>query len=196
MEYQVIDRVLEEMKSNASIRDRRIYLDSEIDRESIFKCVYYLQRLKDLDDKDNIPTKERLPIEIIIDSYGGYIYHGNALLSKIKQMKEEYGYHIICTVNSVAMSMGFMTLIVASERRALRYSTILCHQPSGACAGTLRDMEEQLKETQRLWQLMKDIIKEHTNITEDKLESMKKGNEDWTLSPEQALELGIIDKII
>ena len=60
------DRTIDEMRINSAFR-RKIYLCEEIDRESIFKVIYYLDRLKELDAKSG--TKE--PIEIVLDTYGG-----------------------------------------------------------------------------------------------------------------------------
>jgi ATP-dependent Clp protease protease subunit len=195
MEYVMADRIIEEMKVQTAMRDRRIYLETEVDRESIFKCVYYMQRLKDMDDAKDIPIKKRKSIEIIIDSYGGAIYHGNSLISKIEEFKE-FGYEIITTVQSVAMSMGFMILVSGSKRRAQRYASILFHQPSSGSRGTLQLMQDDLKETERLWELMKVITKKNTKLTEEYLEEVKDRNRDIIFNPQEALDAGIIDEIL
>jgi ATP-dependent Clp protease protease subunit len=191
VKYTYPDRFLDEMKINAALRDRRIFISEEVDRESMFKACYLLDRLVELDKNEN----KKKPIEIILDSYGGYIYHGLALISKIESLRE-LGYKIITTVNSVAMSMGFMILICGSERRGLKHARIMCHQPSSASWGTLQDMKESVEETEALWDRMIDLITKYTNITEDKLEEIKKTKYDWFMWSEEALELGVIDQII
>ena len=189
--YSYPDKVLEEMKLNSAIRDRRIFLCEEVTRESIFKACYLLDRLKSIDETSN--TKN--PIEIIVDSYGGYCYHGLALISKIISMRNE-GYKIITTVNSVAMSMGFMILICGSERRALIHSRMMCHQPSSGTWGKLQDMEEDVEETLEIWERMKKIIIENTSITNEQLEDIKKQKRDWFMWSEEALKYNVIDRII
>jgi ATP-dependent Clp protease protease subunit len=191
MSFMAVDRFLDEMKINAALRDRRIFISEEVDRESMFKACYLLGRLETLDKQDGI----KKDIEIIIDSYGGYIYHGLALISKIISLREK-GYKIITTVNSVAMSMGFMILICGSERRGLKHSRIMCHQPSSASWGTLQDMEESVEETIALWTRMKELIIKYTDITDAQLEDIKSRKFDWFMWSEEALKLKVIDKVI
>jgi ATP-dependent Clp protease, protease subunit len=191
MSFMPVDRFLEEMKINSALRDRRIFISEEVDRESMFKACYLLDRLVELDERDG----NKKDIEIIIDSYGGYIYHGLALISKIESLRE-VGYKIITTVNSVAMSMGFMILLVGSERRGLKHSRIMCHQPSSASWGTLQDMEESVEETVELWKRMKELIIKYANITNEQLEDIKSRKYDWFMWSEDAVKLGVIDSII
>jgi ATP-dependent Clp protease protease subunit len=186
-----VDRFAEEMKINSALRDRRIFISEEVDRESMFKACYLLDRLEELDKRDEV----KKDIEIIIDSYGGYIYHGLALISKILSLRDK-GYKIITTVNSVAMSMGFMILLVGSERRGLRHSRVMCHQPNSGTWGTLQEMEESLEETTVLWNRLKELIIKHTDITDAQLEDIKLRKYDWFMWSEEALKLGVIDKII
>lgn len=180
-----------EMRLSSALKYRKIYLSDEVDRETIFEVLYFLNRIQQLDKR--IGTKE--PIELICDSYGGIIYHGLSLISKILELKDE-GYYIISTVTGVGMSMGFMIPIVASERRVYRYGTLMCHQPSSATWGKLQDQQEDIQETLRLWNIMKEIICKYTKITDEKLEDIKTRKHDWYFTPQQALELGVVDKII
>jgi ATP-dependent Clp protease protease subunit len=191
-EIQVYDKFLDEMKMNAALRDRRIFINEDITENSMFKACYLLDRLVQLDKHDGI----KRDIEIVIDSYGGYIYHGLNLISKIESLREK-GYKIITTVHSVAMSMGFMILICGSERRAIKHSRIMCHQPySGLWYSTLQDMEESVDETKALWIRLKELITKYTNITDEQLEDIKSRKFDWFMWSEEALELGVIDQII
>ncbi|WP_025912054.1 ClpP family protease [Priestia flexa] len=191
MSYVYPDRILEEMKVNAALRDRRIFINEEIDRESMFKACYLLDRLVELDKKS--ATKES--IEFVIDSYGGHIYHGLSLISKMESLRKQ-GYEIITTVNSVAMSMAFMILLCGSKRCGLEHSRIMCHQPSSGTWGTLQEMEESLEETVELWNRMKELIIKYTKITDEQLEDIKTRKYDWFMWSNEALKLGVIDEII
>ena len=183
--------LINEMKINSALKNRRIYLSNEIDRENIFEVIYFLDRLRDLDIKNGIKES----IEIIVDSYGGQIYHGNSLLSKIEQLKDEW-YKITTTVSGVAMSMGFTLAIASSYRQAYRHATFLLHQPSSGTWGTLKEMEDDIDETNRLWEEMKEIVKKYTKIKEEELEQMKREKRDWIFNAKDALKYGIIDKIL
>lgn len=185
------DGTIEEIKLRSALRDRRVFVNGTIDEDSMFKTCYLLDRIVALDEMNG--TKE--DIEIIIDSYGGYIYHGLSLISKIEALKDS-GYKVVTTANSIAMSMGFMILLVGSKRRALRYSRIMCHQPSSSCWNSLQEMEEGVEETQALWQKMKELIIDNTNITEEQLDDIKARKYDWYFWADEALELGVIDAIL
>lgn len=191
MGFVPVDRFLEEMKMNAALRDRRIFINEDVSPDSMFKACYLLDRLVQLDMQDGV----KRDIEIVLDSYGGYIYHGLSLISKMISLRES-GYKIITTVNSVAMSMGFMILLCGSERRGLKHSRIMCHQPSSATWGTLQDQEESVEETRELWNKMKELITKYTKITDEQLEDIKTRKYDWFMWSEEALKLGVIDRII
>ena len=191
VKYTYPDRFLDEMKINSALRDRRIFINEEITEDSMFKACYLLDRLVELDKHDGI----KKDIEIVLDSPGGYIYYGMSLISKIISLREN-GYKIIGTVNSIAMSMAFMILLCCSDRRGLKHSRIMCHQPSSAAWGTLQDMEESVEETLALWNRMKELIIKYTKITDDQLEDIKSRKYDWFMWSEEALELGVIDQII
>jgi ATP-dependent Clp protease protease subunit len=180
-----------EMRLSAALKYRKVYLSDEVDRESIFEVLYFLDRIQEIDKK----SKSKEPIEIILDSYGGYIYHGLSLISKILELRD-LGYYIISTVTGVGMSMGFMIPIVASERRIYRYGTLMCHQPNSGTWGTLQEQQEDIQETIRLWNILKEIICKYTKITDAQLEDIKTRKFDWFMTPQQALELGCVDKII
>ena len=191
MNFVPVDRFLEEMKINSAMRDRRIFINEEIHRDSMFKACYLLDRLEELDKADG----KKKPIEIILDSYGGSCYSGLALISKMESLREK-GYKIITTVNSFAMSMAFMILLCGTERRGLKHSRIMCHQPSSSSWGTLQEMKEDLDETNIIWDRMKELIIKYTNITNNQLEDIKSRKFDWFMWSEEAIKLGVIDKVI
>jgi ATP-dependent Clp protease protease subunit len=192
LSYVYPDRFLEEMKINSALRDRRIFINENVSGDSMFKACYLLDRLVELDKTSGSGKRD---IEIVLDTYGGECYRGLALISKIESLKE-LGYKIITTVNSVAMSMGFMILLCGSYRQGLKHSRIMCHQPSSATWGALQEQEESVEETLAIWNRMKELIIKYTNITDGQLEDIKSRKYDWFMWSEEAIRLGVIDKII
>jgi len=124
------------------------------------------------------------------------IYDGLMGIGKLENLIENKGYKIISTIQGYAMSMGQSLAIVATERRATKHSRIMIHQPSSACYGKLKDMEENVEETLELWLEMKRIITKYTKMTDAELEEIKKSKTDKFMWETEALEKGIIDKII
>jgi len=161
----------------------------------LLKLCYFLDRIVALDNKANIPISERESIEILIDSPGGSISSGLSIISKVEELKD-IGYKIITTDQAKASSMAFMLLIVGSERRAYRYSDCLAHQPSCWTQGTLQDLEDEVAEMKRLWDIMKMLILKYTKIQESRLDEVKEKKQDWILTPSEALDIGCIDYIM
>jgi len=189
------DKIIDEMKLTSAIRDRRIFINEIIDNDISFKTVYYLDRIVALDNKSNIPISERESIEILIDSPGGSINSGLSIISKVEELKD-MGYKIITTNQASSASMAFMLLIVGSERRAYRYSYALAHQPSTWMGGVLQELEDEVAELKRLWDLMKMLIMKYTKISESKLDEVKREKKDWILTPSECLDMGCIEYIM
>lgn len=185
------DMVQKEMEVNYVLNFRTIPLHSEIDRESIFKCLYWIDKLVSMDKAKG--TKE--PITIQISSYGGYVYHGLSLISRIESLIDD-GYEVIGVCVDVACSMGSAILNACSRRKMYRYAMVLIHQVSSGSYGTYMTMKEDLNETNRLWEVMKEQYIRRTKITKEQLEDITVRKFDWILDANKALELGVIDEII
>ena len=191
-----IDPIIGEMKIKNALHNRKVCLFEEVDRDTMFKVVYLMDRLVDRDEKNGIPMGQREPIEISISTCGGGIYDGLVLVSKIEELKR-MGYTIITTVEGYAMSMGFMFLICGSVRKAQAHSRIMVHQPSsGSYYATMREKEESLEELMDIWVKIKTLILKYTKMTDAQLEDIKYRKVDKYMWAEEALELGVIDEII
>lgn len=132
------------------------------------------------------------PIEIYIDSYGGYVYQILGLISLVRSSKTPV--HTIVT--GCAMSCGYMLLINGHKRFAYPLSSILYHSVSTGVHGQIQTIKEDLAETKRLQDLLEEMTLEKTDITKKKLDSVRKRKIDWFIPAQEALELRIIDKII
>jgi len=194
MEYQMLDMIKKEMEVNSPLRDRRIFLNEEIDRDSIFKVIYWLDRLKVIDENTGI----KKPIEIVLDTYGGGAYHTLAVCSKIRSMIEKDGYEIITTTHTTSFSGGFWILICGSKRRALTNSRIMVHNIISGSEGKHQDMIEDLEETQAIWIRLKKLVTDFTNISDEKMEEIKRFKYDWYFWGDECIksEYKIIDEII
>ena len=158
--------------------DRVIYVDSYIDNDTfeITKQIYEYNRA----DKGKA-VEERKPIVIFIYSYGGDIYQVYALISAITASKTP-----VYTINAgVAMR---------HRRYAMRYSTVLFHPGEASQSGTYEQMQEAQNNYKRTVDMMASYIVERTNITKKKLSN--NWTRDWYLTTDEAIELGVCEKII
>ena len=178
--------------------ERSIMFNSQVDQKTIGVLTQnildinnddeYLKKLYKINNLDYTPA----PIKIYIDSYGGQVYQILGLISVIEKSKTPI--HTICT--GAAMSCGFVLLICGHKRFAYEHSTPLYHQVSSQASGTVKSMEESIKQSKNLLKKLENITIKHTNITKKKLKKVYKRKQDWYLKSSEALELGVIDEII
>jgi ATP-dependent Clp protease, protease subunit len=177
---------------------RKIFFAKDVTLESIEKLSKdiilinendeELIKLYDVYDLDYKPK----PIEIYIDSYGGFVYQIFGLVGIMEQSKTPI--HTICT--GAAMSCGFIMLIHGHKRFCYKHGTPMYHQLSGDTWGKLSDIENEVTEYKRLQNKIEEMTIKHTNISKDALETNRKEKRDWFMDAEEALKLGVIDEII
>lgn len=133
------------------------------------------------------------PINVYLNSPGGYIYDGLAMYDLVKNRDDIY----CIGMGLVASSALFFMLGFKYENRvAYENTSFLVHQASSWTAGRCADMEEDLKETKRLNDIIFNIISKNTKITQAQLEKIYKQKRDLWLDANEAYKYGIISKII
>ena len=168
------------------LEKRRIFLSDAVDQNSakdIIKKLWYLEW------KD--PKKEIL---FVINSPGGAVDSGFAIWDQIKLLKAP----ITTLVTGLAASMGSLLSLVAikGKRFATKNSRIMIHQPliSGVIRGQATDLDIQAKEMLKTREQIVNIYAEATG--RDKKEIAKAIDRDNWMTPKEAMEFGLIDKII
>ncbi len=108
--------------------------------------------------------------------------------------------HIQAPVNTICMGMAasagsFLLAAGQKEKRAaLPHSRIMMHQPSGGAQGTAADIEIQAKEILYARERLNQILADHTGQPVEKI--AEDADRDRFMSPQEALDYGIIDNII
>ena len=166
------------------LRDRIVFLNGEVTGESANLVIAQLLFLESEDpDKD---------ISLYINSPGGSVYAGLGIFDTMEFIKPDV--QTICV--GMAASMG--AFLLASGAKGKRYSLpnsrIMIHQPSGGSRGMASDIAIQAKEIQDLKQLLNTVLAEKTGRS---LETIARDTDrDNYMSPSQALEYGLIDRIL
>ena len=166
------------------LRERIIFLGTGINDQVSDSLVAQLLFLEAEDpDKD---------IQIYINSPGGSITAGLAIYDTMQQISPD----VVTICFGVAASMGAFLLSggAKGKRLALPNSRIMIHQPLGGAQGQAVEIEIQAKEILFLKKTLNSLLSEHTG------QSLEKINEDterdYFLSPAEAVEYGLIDKVI
>jgi ATP-dependent Clp protease protease subunit len=166
------------------LNERIIFLGTPIDDQIANLVVAQLLHLESQD-----PEKD---ISIYINSPGGSIYSGLAILDTMRFVKPQI--NTICV--GIAMSMGSLLLAAGNKgkRAALPNSRILIHQPSAGFEGQSTDIEIHAREIIKLRGRIDEIYAELTGKT---VEEVNRDMErDRFFTAEQAVEYGLIDRVL
>ena len=168
---------------------RHIYLNSEIDESTIDTVVYHILRYNRL-DKD-IPIENRRPIKVYINSQGGSVPDGYALIDAINLSKTP-----VYTINlALAASMGFLIFIAGHKRYCMPHAEFLMHDGSTMGYDSTAKMRDRMEfETVELEKETKKYIMNKTNIDENLYN--EKYRCEWYFLPKKAKEIGATDYII
>jgi ATP-dependent Clp protease, protease subunit len=186
---QEIDRPLkgiDEKIENEILLKRRVFLSDAVDQNSAKDII---RKLWYLDWKD--PGK---PILFVINSPGGAVDSGFAIYDQINLLKSP----VYTLVTGLAASMGSLLSLAApkGKRFATPYARIMIHQPliGGVIQGQATDLDIQAKEMLKTRDLIVKIYSEATG--KDKSIIAKAIDRDNWMTPEEAKEFGLLDKII
>jgi ATP-dependent Clp protease protease subunit len=166
------------------LNERIIFLGTPIDDQVANLVVAQLLHLESQDpDKD---------ISIYINSPGGSIYSGLAIYDTMRFVKPDIA--TMCV--GVAMSMGSLLLAAGTKgkRAVLPNSRILIHQPSAGFEGQSTDIEIHAREIIKMRKEIDAIYAEATGKPEEQVRADMERDRFFTA--EQALEYGLVDKIL
>ncbi|WP_210366992.1 ATP-dependent Clp endopeptidase proteolytic subunit ClpP [Bacillus sp. REN3] len=166
------------------LKDRIIMLGDEINDQVANSVIAQLLFL----EADN-PEKD---ISIYINSPGGSTSAGFAIFDTMQYIKPDVS--TICV--GMAASFGAMLLLAGTKgkRYALENSEIMIHQPLGGARGQATEIEISAKRILKLRERINKIISERTGQPVEKIE--RDSDRDYYMGAQEALDYGIIDKII
>jgi ATP-dependent Clp protease protease subunit len=184
-------------KSNIDVKDnnsRNIVLSSDITASSVADIIESILDINTLDDEfeGDLQDYHREPIKLVVNSFGGSVYDGFALIAAIEHSKTPI--HGYCYGS--AMSMGFIIYISTHVRFAHKTSTLMYHEISDVFWGNITGAKQNIKECERIQKVYDDYVLSRTKIPVDKMNDYKARKDDWYMSAQEGLKYKIIDKIL
>lgn len=137
-------------------------------------------------------TKPMEEIKMYINSPGGVVTSGLAIKDTMDFIKNDVS--TVCV--GMAASMGAFILAngTKGKRYAMPHSSILLHNLSSGAAGNISDIRIAVKEMEKTNATLQSILCENTGRTPE--EMVKALDRDNWMTPDEALDFGVIDKII
>ena len=166
------------------LKDRIIFLSTAIDDHVASLVVAQLLFLDAADPKRDI--------YLYINSPGGYVSAGLGIYDTIQYIKPD----VVTICIGQASSMGAFLLAGGKKEKrfALPNARIMIHQPLGGAEGQASDIKIQADEILFLKQKVNKILAGNTKKSLKQIE--KDTDRNFFMSPEEAVEYGLIDKIL
>ncbi len=165
------------------LKDRIIILSGEINDNLANSIVAQLLYLDSLNHD---------PINLYINSPGGSITSGMAIYDTMNYLKSKVS--TICIGMAASMAAFLLSCGEKNMRFALPNSEIMIHQPLGGAQGQATEIKIAAERILKLKKKLNKILSENTGQNIEKVENDTE--RDYFLSADEALDYGIIDKIL
>lgn len=166
------------------LKDRIIFIGTPID-DDIANLV--IAQMLFLEKED--PDRE---IELYVNSPGGSVIAGLAIYDTMQVIKPDIA--TVCVGHAMSMAAVLLSSGAKGKRLALPNARIMIHQGSAGFHGTPSDIDIVAREVLRYKSLLIDLLTKHSGQPREKVE--KDIDRDFYMSPDEAMEYGIIDKVI
>ena len=166
------------------LKERIIFIGSEVDDYLASSVIAQLLFLQSEDPKKDI--------NLYINSPGGSVTAGLAIYDTMQLVKPDVS--TICMGMGASMAQVLLCGGAKGKRFALPNARILMHQPMGGTRGQTTDIEIYTKEMLRTRDKLYKIISKHSGKSVEQI--LKDAERDYYMSPEEAVEYGLIDRII
>ena len=165
------------------LKTRSILISGEIDKKMAEKVVNQLLMLEAENDE---------PIKVFIDSPGGDVDSAYAIFDMIRFVKPK----VTMIAMGLAASAGALIMLAGDKENRFGFpnSHYLIHQPLSGVRGVATEIEIHAREIEKTRQKINALIAQETGKSLQQVE--KDTDRDYWMSAEEALEYGLISKII
>ena len=166
----------------------RIITLGDIEGEFVNDIIEVIYEINEEDAKKT----QKEPIKLIINSFGGELYSGLALIDVIDNSQTPI--HTIC--HGSAMSMALIVFAAGHHRYASKYATFMYHEASYETEGKVIHHKQEIKETDRTDKICDDYLISKTKFTTKLLNDVKDKRAEWYFDVKTAVKYGVVDEIL
>lgn len=184
-----INYSLEDIFTMEDMENRKININSEINANIAESVVYHILRYNRMDY--GVPISERRPIMIYINSKGGSVTAGFAIIDAMINSKTP-----IFTVNlAECYSMAFLIFIAGAKRFSMPSATYLLHDGESFAYDSVSKLKDRMEfELVQMEEHIKKYVISRTNISEKTY--IKNYRKEWYFYPTEAKNYGIVTHIV
>ena len=180
---------------------RSVGLYGDVDEERIAEVISALLTLHHvgkpkISEDGEVVFEEGKPIKLYISTYGGSADEMAALVDIMNVVKKD------CPIETIGIGkvMSAGVLILASGSKGERYigknCRVMIHSVIAGNHGSLHNLENELTEIKKMQDIYLQSLADATNMTKKQLKSFMRRKQNVYLNAEEAIKLGIADKIL
>lgn len=163
----------------------KLFLTDTIDTESVTQTIRNMMYLSSIN----------VPIKLYIDSTGGEVRAGLALVDAIEMLGKTCTIDIICIGKAYSMAAVILAAGKKGHRFMLPHSEVMIHEPlisqgAGGSASSVKSIADSLLSTR---DLLSTLLSKHTNKSVE--EVTKALSFDNFMNAQEAIEFGLVDFI-
>lgn len=170
---------------------RKILLSDNIKSDTVKGIIETIMNINYDDDLKEADYKDwdRKPIKLFINSFGGSVYDGLALVDTIKQSKTPI--HTISIGSS--MSMGFWIYLAGHKRFVGENATLMYHDISTVVWDKTEGIKQEVKEMERLQAILSQHIISTSLVKQETLDNYITRKAEWYIPADEAIKLKLAD---
>ena len=130
-------------------------------------------------------------IHLYINSPGGSVTSGMAIYDTMQFIRSDVS--TMCIGQAASMGSFLLAAGAPGKRYCLPNSRMMIHQPSGGSRGVAADIEIQAKEILLMRERLNQMLAEHTGQSVERIS--EDTDRDFWMSPDEAVEYGLIDSV-
>ena len=170
---------------------RKILLSNDIKPETVKSIIETIMDINHDDDLKEADYKDwdRKPIKLFINSYGGNVYDGLALVDVIKQSKTPV--HTISIGSS--MSMGLWIYLAGHKRYVGEHATLMFHDITTFTWDKTESIKQELNEVLRLQKMLCNEVTSTSLVKQETLDDYITRKAEWYIPADEAIKLKLSD---
>ena len=165
------------------LKSRIIFLNGEVNEESANQVITKLLYLDSLTNDD---------ISLYINSPGGHVTSGLAIIDCMNIIKSNV--KTFCVGKCYSMAAIILACGTKGKRFTLEHSEVMIHSPSTCTEGKAEEIELSAKRIINTKEILANLLAKNSNENKKKIKKLLAV--DYFMNPEEAIEFGIIDKIL
>lgn len=175
---------------------RQILISDGIDNVLAKDIMEQIIAINDLDDARSevydatgqpIYNRAEHPIEIFINSGGGSVTDGFAIISAMEMCNTP----IVTYATGLVASMALAIFVAGDIRIAHRHARLMYHSLAYGMLGHIKDHEQQIEEADVLQRMYNSLMLERTDFPKEKMDEVRNHKYDYYFSAKEAKRLGV-----